>query len=163
MDSDRNQVFAQGLVAGLIGYLTVALVFAIANLFLGRSPFYTAALLGGALFYHARDLGDVAVVPATVLAYNGVHLLVFLALGMLAAWLAWLAERGPEFWYLSAVLFIFVMFHLLGAFLFFTDRLRAALSVWLVVDASLAAGAAMGIYLLGAHPRLRAALGERSA
>ncbi len=163
MRPERTQVFAQGLVAGLIGYAMVAVLFAIANVMLGRSPFYTAALLGEATFYGLRDPAAVTIWPGPILAYNGLHLVVFLALGLLASWLACLAEKGPELWYVATVLFIFVMFHMYGAFLLLTEGMRHAISAWLVMVAGIGAGGAMGAYLLGAHPQLRAGMRESAA
>jgi hypothetical protein len=66
----------QGLVAGLIGYGTVAIVISGADVLAGRSPLYTAALLGSAYFYGAHSLAEVVVAPGPVFAYNGTHLIV---------------------------------------------------------------------------------------
>lgn len=64
-----------------------------------RSPFYTAALPGSVLFYGLEDPADLVVWAGPVPAYNGIHMLTFLAVGPVAAWLASGAERGPQFWY----------------------------------------------------------------
>ncbi len=88
MKPEKSEVFAQGLVAGFLGYATVVGFFALLNALAGKSVFFTAALLGSALFYGARDLAHVAVAAGPVLSYNGVHLLVFVAFGVAAAWLA---------------------------------------------------------------------------
>ncbi|NIQ57926.1 MAG: hypothetical protein GWN71_32480 [Gammaproteobacteria bacterium] len=150
-----KRVLTEGLVAGLIGFVVVALFFVVLNLAQGRSPFYTAALLGATLFYGLEDPADLVVWAGPVLAYNGVHLLVFLVLGVVAAWLASEAERGPQFWYLALSLFILLVFHMYGAVLWFADVLRGALPWWAVGGASLGAGIAMIAYLWRAHPRLR--------
>ncbi|HEY3215954.1 MAG TPA: hypothetical protein VGK93_05635 [Candidatus Eisenbacteria bacterium] len=155
MKPERNQVFAQGLAAGLLGYATVAVFFAIVNWFTGRSAFHTAALLGSALFYGLRDPAQLLIGPGPVLAYNGVHLIVFLFLGTVAAWLADLAERGPELWYVGAVVFIFMAFHMYGFFLMLTQPVRAALAPWWMLAAGALGCAAMGGYLLWIHPRIR--------
>jgi hypothetical protein len=94
MKPERIQVYAQGLVAGLIGYAMVAIVMAIANVILGRSPFHTAALLGSTMFYGLDDPSRLTIWAGPVLAYNGFHLLIFLGLGVVAAWFAHFAERA---------------------------------------------------------------------
>lgn len=160
MRAERVQANWQGLVTGFIGYAAVALFFAIVNLIAGRSPFFTAAFFGSALFYGVHDPAQVSVWPGPVLAYNGVHLLMFLVLGMMASWLAYLSERGPQFWYIGTILFLFVVFHLYGFVLLVTGGVQTVIPIWTVFAATMLAGAAMFAYLLWAHPRFRAELHE---
>jgi hypothetical protein len=154
------QTNLQGLAAGFIGYAAVALFFAIFNLAAGRSPFFTAAFLGDALFYGVRDPAAVVVWPGPVFAYNGVHLLMFLMLGMVASWLALLSERGPQFWYLGTIVFLFVVFHLYGFVLLVTGGVQSVLPTWAVFASTLVAGTAMFAYLLRVHPRFRSEMRE---
>jgi len=58
-------------------------------------------------------------------------------------------------WYLGLCFFLLVTFHLLAAMLVFTERVRAAMSMWAVTGATVVAVIAMVAYLLFAHPRLR--------
>ncbi len=160
MRAERVQANLQGLIAGFIGYAAVALFFAIINVIAGRSPFFTAAFFGGALFYGVRDPAQVTVWPGAVLAYNGVHLLMFLALGMIASWLAYLSERGPQFWYIGAILFLFVVFHMYGFVLLLTGGIQTVIPTWTVFVATVLAGTAMFGYLLWVHPRFRSELHE---
>ncbi len=144
----------QGLVAGLIGYATVAVVFAVANLVMGRSPFYTAALMGAALFYGITDPAQVSVLPQYVFAFNGIHLLVFLVFGIAGAALAELADRGWQLWYVSTFFFIFVGFHIIAGAQALATPMRAMVpdvAVWL---SGIGAGVLMGWYLFNAHPRM---------
>ena len=158
---DRATVLWHGLVAGLVGYAAVALAFVVADLARGRGLFHTAALLGAALFEGLEDPARLVVRVELVVAYNGVHLLVFLALGLLAAWFASLSARTPHLWYLSLSLFLFVLFHLFGVLLTFTDSVRAAISSWAVLGATLVAVVAMIAYLLRVYPALRRELAGR--
>ena len=158
MRAERMQTNVQGLVAGFIGYVVVAAFFAITNLIAGRSPFFTAAFLGGALFYGVRDPAQTVVWPGAVFAYNGVHLLMFLALGMIASWLAYLSERGPQFWYIGAILFLFVVFHLYAFVLLITGGVQTVIPTWTVFVGTVLAGSAMFAYLLWVHPRFRSEL-----
>ena len=160
MKPERTQVFAQGLTAGLLGYVAVALFFAVVNLIAGRSVFHTAALLGSALFYGLRDPAQLLIGPGPVLSYNGLHLIIFLFLGTIAAWLAYMAERGPELWYVGAVIFIFMAFHMYGFFLMLTEPVRAALAPGLMLAGGVIGCVAMGAYLLWVHPRIRSEIGH---
>jgi hypothetical protein len=153
MKASRARVIQEGLIAGAIGYVLIAIFFLVTNLVQGRPPFHTATLLGHALFggFDPADTGAAA--PA--LAYNGVHLLVMLAVGTAASWLTSLAERGPQLWYLAISLFIIMMLHLVGAAVVLGDAVRAELSAATVALAGILASVAMVAYLWRAHPRLR--------
>ena len=80
MKESSLRVLKQGTVAGLMGYLVVATVFALANVATGQSPFQTAAVLGATLFYGVTDPAAVTVTPAYLFAFNGLHLVTFLKL-----------------------------------------------------------------------------------
>lgn len=150
-----TEVVWEGLIAGLIGYATVALLVGLMDVALGRSFFFTAAMLGEAMFYGLTDPSQVVVWPGAVFAYNGVHLLGFLFLGMCAVWLAYMAERGLELWYAGVVLFLLVVLHAYGAVLFMTEGLRSAMPDWMVLLPTVVAVAAMVLYLILARPGLR--------
>ena len=47
------------------------------------------------------------------------------------------------------------LFHVFGAFLFFTERVRAALPVWTLVAATTFAVSLLAAYLVWTHPLLR--------
>ncbi len=158
MREERTKVLSQGLLAGLIGYGVVALVFGVANLIAGRSIFYTAALLGGSLFYGVHDPARITVTAEYVFAYNGAHLLVFLMFGLVSAWLASVSERLTQFWYVGLVMFFFVAFHIVAAMQVVAIPVQHLISGWAIWTAGAAAAAAMAAYLLSVHPRIR--LGE---
>jgi hypothetical protein len=46
----RQDTLGNGMATGLIGFAAVAVVLAVLNIDSGRSPFYTPALFGSALF-----------------------------------------------------------------------------------------------------------------
>ena len=155
MQATSRRIIGQGVMAGVIGFVTIALLFALVNIVSGRSPFYTSALLGATLFHGATDPAQVAVTPQNVLAYSGLHLLVFLAFGALAAALAALADRGSHLWYVSLFFFVFVTFHLEGVVQSFAYPMREALSAAAIWGAGFAASAAMLGFLIWRHPRIR--------
>lgn len=89
----------------------IVVCLAAVNILQGHTPLFTAAVLGNAL------LGEpsTSIAAAPVAVYNGLHLVVFLVLGMSAAWIAGLVERHPQLWYLLLFLGVFAFFHLFGA------------------------------------------------
>ncbi len=149
------------LATGVVGFASVVLVFVTADAIAGRSFLYTPALLGGALFYGVTNPAEVTIAPAPVLAYTGVHLLVFLILGSLAAGFASIASRYQHVWFLMVNLFILVLTHVSGVVLTLTESLQGVVSAWLVAGATTAAAVAMAAYLLWANPPLRRELRAR--
>ena len=157
MREERQKILRDGFVAGLIGYVTVALVFAIANLLAGRSAFHTAAALGGALFYGENDPAEVAVTARNVFAYNGIHLLVFLVFGLASSALAALADRGAQLWYLALFFFFFIAFHLVAVAQTLAAPMQSLMSPPMIWGAGIGASLLMGGYLIWVHPLLRRA------
>jgi hypothetical protein len=158
-----ERILAEGLIAGFLGYAIVVAFCAVADLAQGRSPFYTAAVLGSVVFFGLRDPGALVIWPGPILAYNGVHMVAFLLLGTFMAWLTSLAERGNDLWYVSILIFLIAVPHVAGLPIWFTAPARQALSLWVVVGATLLAATGMAVYLWHAHPRLRATLRENGA
>jgi hypothetical protein len=156
MRSKWLTMLREGLVAGAIGYAATIVLFAIANVLMGRPVFHTAAVLGAALIYGVRDPTQIVVTPAYVLAYNGVHLIVFLALGIMGAALARLADRGAQLWYVGLFFFIFVSFHLIATVQVVAYPMRSLIGDATIWIAGIAAGLLMAGSLLRAHPAIRA-------
>lgn len=160
MRNFSRMVYGDGLTAGVIGYGTVVVVMAVFNVVAGRSAFYTPALFGSALFYGLRDPAALVVRAGPVLAYNAAHLVAFLAVGLLAAWLVAIAERSPTAQYAIIVLLLLVAAHAAVALVFFARPLVGAAGLWPLAGASAAAAGAMGVFLWRAHPFLRRELRE---
>lgn len=155
MRDETKDVLTGGMFAGLLGYLTVVVLFALLNLAMGRSPFYTPAMFGAVLFYGLEDPAALEITPGPVLAYNMVHVLAFVALGVFASWLVTQAERYPVARYAILVVLIFVAAHLYAALLLFAQPLLAGSAWWQVGVVSVAAALVMGWYLVRQHPVLR--------
>jgi PPE-repeat protein len=150
----------EGLATGLIGYVTVVVLFAVLNLSAGEEVFHTAAILGSALFFGAGEAGNAVGGPAPVIAYNGVHMTVSLLIGMGAAWLVFQAERNHPIWFV--VFFIFLAgfifsIALVGVFL---AELAGLLSWPAILVANLAAGVTAGGFLWWRHVQLLVELAE---
>lgn len=158
MRIETRRVFEQGLVAGVLGHIVVALVFAFANLVAGRSLLHTPALLGASLFYGLTDPSQLEIRAAYVLAYNGTHLLLFILLGLIGSWLTMIADRGWQLWYLATFFFLFIAFHVFGLIQLLAAPVRLAFPDVMLWVAGLLSTAAMAAYFIATHPRLRAQL-----
>jgi hypothetical protein len=155
MTERTKLVLAGGLVSGLIGYATVVVLVGALNLVMGRSLFHTAALFGSVMFYGLEDPAALRIEAGPVLAYNMVHVLTFLAVGIFASWLVSLAERFPAAQYFILVVLVFIAFHVFAGLLLFAAPLLGG-GAWLIVGVSgVVAAALMGWYLLRTHPLLR--------
>ena len=159
MAGKARAILSDGLLVGFIGYVTIVVVIAAADLLQGRPAFHTAGMLGSLLFY---DVSDPTVTlnpwPGPVLAFNGAHLLVMLAFGSFLVWLVSLAEGGPEVWYLSLIALLFVLLHALGLPLLLPGAVAGGVSPWVVAFATGIAVVVMLLFLWGTHPALRASL-----
>jgi len=87
-----------------------------------------------------------------VLAYNAVHLLAFMLLGLGGSALVALAERFPVAQYFVLVLLLFIAFHAFGAIALFAHPLLGAETWWHVGIGTLLAAVAMGLYYLRRYP-----------
>jgi len=150
----------EGVTAGLAGAVTVAVWFLIFDVLQG-TPFRTPAVLWAVLFEGVRNPAAVGAAPGPVLGYTIAHLVAFLLIGLVAAWLVAGAEREPP---LLVVLLIF-----LGAFeVFFLALIsflaRPALGIlawWEILMANfLAALAMLTVFYRGHRPLARTLLGR---
>lgn len=160
MDTRRRRLIADGLAAGLIGYALVAGFFAVVNLVAGRSPVYTAALIGEALFNGLRDPAAVTLAAGPILAFNGAHLLAYMLFGFFAAFLVYETELHPEFWYLTFFLFLGATVLSYAVILAVMALVGNPVSTWAVVAASLLAAVGMAAYLTASHRSLIETIGD---
>lgn len=98
----RIRVVAEGLVAGLLGGVAVIGVFLIHDAVRGDA-LLTPSVLNALLFEGADAARQVEGELAPALVYGAVHLLAWLAAGLLAAVLIHLVERHPAVWQLGFV------------------------------------------------------------
>lgn len=153
MSPERERLLSEGLVAGLLGYASIALFFGVLHLLTGQSLFHTATALGDPLV-SSQSAMVVGTTAGSVLAFNGIHLLAFLLFGLIAAWLVSRAETNPGFLYLMLFLGLAGFFYSLSGFLGFSIDRPLAPSWIAVAAANLLAGLLMAAYLLRAHPGL---------
>ena len=156
MGKDRSWI-PEGLAAGFIGYVTVAVFFGLLNLADGASAFQTAEELGRALFYG----GDPASAGAgPIISYNGIHLIVSLCIGLGAAWLVFQTEKNRPLWFLVFFIFLSGFIYSVAMMGVVASEMAAILSWPVIVLANLAAGATAGGFLWWRHRKLLVVLTE---
>lgn len=155
MSRTLRSVLEDGFIMGLIGFAAVALTYALVNYSAGRSAFYTAALLGEAVFYGRSDAAGLLVSAGPVLAINGLYLAAFIALGTLLAGIIQAGERIPQFWYLLIFGVMLVVFHGWAALFSVPGAVRAAVPLGATIGASVVAVLAIAVYAFWRHPKLR--------
>lgn len=152
--ASSHGVIREGLMAGLIGAVAVAVWFFVLDLFAGQL-LLTPGVLGSALFRGATTPSAVELSGLTVGGYTAVHFAVFAVFGILVAWLVKRAEESPPL--ILGLVLLFVTFEtlLLGIVAIMAAWLLEVLAWWAIGVGNLIAAAAMAIYLWQAHPRLR--------
>ena len=154
-----RRIVQEGFVAGLIGAGAVAIWFLVVDVIAGRA-FFTPAMLGSAVFFGLRDPSLVVISFPTVITYSMLHMVAFLTVGSLAAFLVAEAEEVPHMVWFLVVLFIAFEF---GFYIVlavgFTPLLQAL--AWInVAIGNFIAAVGMGYYLWRAHPELQRELRE---
>ncbi len=151
---DVKRIIREGFVSGLIGAGAVAAWFLVVDAIAGR-PFFTPAMLGDALFWGVRDPAQVSVAFPTVVGYSMVHVLAFVAVGMVAAFLAYEVELFPHALFIVAVCFAVFEFGFYVVVAVLASPLLGALAWWNVAIGNTIAAGDRKSYLWRMHPRLR--------
>ena len=159
MKPDRARLFTEAFIAGIIGYAVVALFYVIWNILAGRHPLHTAATLGQGI---ARTpvTGDSVIAFGPIVAYNAVHLIVFLVIGLIAAWLVFATEKVPQFWFVGVLIFVTALMASIALVVTYSVPISEALPWWSIVTANLVAAILMGAYLIKTHPSLMQRIGD---
>jgi hypothetical protein len=151
---DFKRILREGLVAGLIGAASVATWFLLVDLVAGRA-FFTPAMLGDAVFWGVRDPAQVQIAFPPVVGYTMVHMLAFVVVGAVAAFLAHEVELLPHALFIVVVFFAVFEFGFYVILAILASPLLGALAWWNVAIGNTIAAAGMGYYLWRMHPRLR--------
>ena len=153
---DASGVYAEGLLAGLVGAAVIALWFLVLDL-INRHPLYTPNLLGTALLGGGEDIADPRALPISldmVIGFTWIHVLAFLLIGVAASHLLALAEREPNFGFGILLLFVVFQFGFLAVSMVLAEPELHAL-VWPeVVGGNLLAAGAMAAIFWRRHPHL---------
>ena len=162
-----NQFLAQktvreGIIAGLIGAVVVAVWFLIVDM-VTVQPLFTPAALGAVIFKGAISMDQVVIEPGIIVSYSLMHFAGFIIFGVILSALVTQAERFPPLVFALVILFVvfevffIAMVAMLGAWVL--DQI----AWWSVLMGNLLAAIAMSWYLWRVHPKLRAELASGSA
>ena len=94
-----------------------------------------------------------------MIAYNGVHLLASLTVGLGAAWLVHEAEDHHALWYVVFFAFLAGFIYAVGAMGVFAAEIAGVMSWSAVVTGTAIGGLTIIAYLWATHPGLGRALG----
>src|SRR5262245_60030847 len=92
--ASNHRYLREGLIAGMIGAVIVAVWFLIYDAARGQ-PFRTPSLLGAATFQGVTDPGGVPTSTGLVVQYTVLHGVVFALVGILIGFLIVSAQRQP--------------------------------------------------------------------
>ena len=151
-----NRPLREGMVVGLIGYASVAVFYCLFDLLAARGALYTVDLLGKVVFRGLRDpgvlQGPMRLDLMAIFWYNGLHLLIALAIGLTITSLAQQVEWHPsrarliQFTIMAGFLIIMLAVGLL------TTPIRPLLPWWSIVAANAIAALLAAWYLLRKRP-----------
>lgn len=145
-------VAEDGLFAGVIGALVVAVFFLVVDTLQGR-PLFTPSLLGTVLFTDTPAAQVAEVNIPMMFAYTGVHMILFLIAGLGAAIMVQQFEAHPAVGMVLVILFICFEVGFLALAWALMPGVIGALGAWLVAIANLLSAGAMALYLLWySHP-----------
>jgi len=154
MTGTERSVLREGIVAGVIGAVVVAVWFLVVDTLRGH-PLETPVFLGAALFFGVKTpvIGaGISLMP--VLGYTVVHGLAFVAFGIIAAAVIAATEREPAL--VIAVVILFACFEtfFLGVVSVLGRAVQDMLVWWEILVANLLAATAMLWYFLLGHRSL---------
>ncbi len=153
MTSTERSVLREGIVAGVIGALVVAVWFLAVDTLRGH-PLETPMFLGAALFYGVKAPIDAGVALMPVLGYTVIHGVAFIAFGIIAAAVIAATEREPAL--VIAVVILFACFEtfFLGVVSVLGQAVQDVLVWWEILVGNLLAATAMLWYFLLGHRSL---------
>lgn len=147
--SAKTVVCLDGVVAGLIGAATVATWFLFIDA-VTRLPLYTPSVLGEGFLLREPGLilspREQDPVKLTVM-YSGVHGLVFIVLGVLAAYVFLFFTRKLHLWPMMIALFAVLELGFIGTAYIFAKPVLDELAWPIVLTGNFLAAAGMGSYL----------------
>src|SRR5437870_4259773 len=153
MASAERSILREGVVAGLIGAVVVAVWFLAFDIARGK-PFLTPGLLGAAVFQGVTNPTGLEITVANVVGYTLIHGLAFIAFGVVAASLMAISEREPTLFVAFVILFAAFEVFFFGVVGALGRSMLGALVWWAILIGNLLASLAMLWYLFRAHRAL---------
>ena len=154
---DTTRVYKEGLIAGVLGAVTVAVWFLVVDMMHGR-PFYTPTVLGTALFGRGVWPATLEALPPSfemVAMFTWVHVLAFAVIGVVVAQLLALAERNPSLGFGFVLLFVILEACFTVAAMIVAEPVLRALTWQAILAANFLAAAVMAAYFWLRHPTLQ--------
>lgn len=151
--SDRAVVYLDGAIAGIIGAAIVAIWFLFIDA-VTRLPFYTPTVLGEGLFLGEQSLAAKAEGKVSLnltLMYSGVHGLVFMVVGLIAAYLLLLPKRKLHLGIVLLALFAVLELGFVGTAFVLAKPVLDELAWPMVLIGNFLAAAGMACYLSLRH------------
>ena len=155
-DQQIAGTYAEGIRAGLVGAVTIAVWFALLDLWRGQ-PLFTPTVLGTAIFRSGAGLDDPATLAPSfemVVSFTWVHMLVFLLVGMGAALLLERAEHDSHAGFGILLLFFIFEAGFMAACMLFAEPVLQALTWPAIAVGNLLAALTMGAVFWRAHRSL---------
>lgn len=158
-----SRTMRDGIVVGIIGYLSVAGLYAAFDFIAARGLLFTVDLLGKSVFRGLRDPGILGVpieldVPAIVM-YSGLHLLISLVIGLVVVGLVAQSERQPSQAPMIRLVIVAGFAVTVVVVGLMTSPIRPLLPWWSIVVANVLAVLIAGTYLLRQRPETWRRLG----
>lgn len=157
MTTDAHSTWQEGLDAGIIGGLTVAIWFLALDLLAGR-PFMTPSVLGQIVLFGESQPQLTPPVFGAILLYTVLHFVVFCLLGIVVAKLVHLAVESAFWLYGIVAIFVVFEFSFYSMMYLLFEATREIFPFWSVLTANSLAALAMGLYFWRRHPALRLSL-----
>ena len=153
---DTTRVYQDGIVAGILGALTVALWFLVVDVARGR-PLSTPTVLGTALFGWGAWPGTLESMPPSfemVAMFTWVHLLAFAVVGVVVSRLIAMAEEHPSLGFGFVLLFVILEACFTAAVMIVAAPVLRALTWPAILVANLLAATVMTGYFWLRHPTM---------
>ncbi len=154
-DATSSVLSYEGVVAGTLGAVTVALWFFLIDVFQGQMLFTPTVLATALLSGTPNTTLEWAQAIRLTIGFTFVHWLVFTALGGFAAWLLGVAERNANLGFGILLLFVFMEIGFLAVVAIFAQPIMQVLSWQTVLFGNLLATAAMGFYFWRRHADMK--------
>jgi hypothetical protein len=154
---DSTRIYKEGIIAGVLGALTVAVWFLVVDMMHGR-PFYTPTVLGTALFKRGVWPATLETMPPSVemvAMFTWVHVLAFAVIGVIVAQLIALAERNPSLGFGFVLLFVILEACFTVAMMIVAEPVLRALTWPAILVANFLAAAVMAGYFWLRHPTMQ--------
>jgi hypothetical protein len=153
----RSRTVADGIVAGIIGAVVIALWFFLFDIAQGR-PFETVTLLGEAIFNgpkaHVLAHNTMLLVAPYVIKYTAFHFAAFMLIGAVGALMLEPAEREPALFGSLLIFVIAFQIFFIAVAMLMGPAAAAAAPWWKVIIGNLMATAAMLAYFFARNREL---------